>query len=309
MEIILLAFAVSFVLTLVIGRFVLAELRKLKAGQEIRADGPTWHKSKAGTPTMGGVMFILGVGITIFILGWGYMLEGQFTHLYIYLFALAFGMIGFVDDYRKVRQHQNEGLTAKQKFILQLAAAVLFLSLMRYEGLLSNELYVPFFNVAFTLNWILYLIFAAFVIVGCVNAVNLTDGVDGLATGVTFVVMVFFTVTGVLWSEHGMQALFPRNDEHMKMEMVINLFGPKGRLVMLIIGDVVFAVANLILAYGIFTVSLNLKKYGMTTAMLHIPKWIPYMVLPICFVTMDFKLLQNIGKKIKKIKELDNPGR
>ena len=98
-----------------------------------------------------------------------------------------------------------------------------------------------------------------------------------------------------------------RNDEHMKMEMVINLFGPKGRLVMLIIGDVVFAVANLILAYGIFTVSLNLKKYGMTTAMLHIPKWIPYMVLPICFVTMDFKLLQNIGKKIKKIKELDNP--
>ena len=71
-----------------------------------------------------------------------------------------------------------------------------------------------------------------------------------------------------------------RNDEHMKMEMVINLFGPKGRLVMLIIGDVVFAVANLILAYGIFTVSLNLKKYGMTTAMLHIPKWIPYMVLP-----------------------------
>ena len=209
MEIILLAFAVSFVLTLVIGRFVLAELRKLKAGQEIRADGPTWHKSKAGTPTMGGVMFILGVGITIFILGWGYMWEGQFTHLYIYLFALVFGMIGFVDDYRKVRQHQNEGLTAKQKFILQLAAAVLFLSLMRYEGLLSNELYVPFFNVAFTLNWILYLIFAAFVIVGCVNAVNLTDGVDGLATGVTFVVMVFFTVTGVLWSEHGMQALFP----------------------------------------------------------------------------------------------------
>ena len=98
-----------------------------------------------------------------------------------------------------------------------------------------------------------------------------------------------------------------RNDEHMKMEMVINLFGPKGRLVMLIIGYVVFAVANLILAYGIFTVSLNLKKYGMTTAMLHIPKWIPYMVLPICFVTMDFKLLQNIGKKIKKIKELDNP--
>ena len=209
MEKLLLAFAVSFVLTLVIGRFVLAELRKLKAGQEIRADGPTWHQSKAGTPTMGGVMFILGVGITVFVLGWGDMLRGVFTNLYIFLFALVFGMIGFVDDYRKVRQHQNEGLTAKQKFVLQLAAAILFLSLMRYEGLMTNELYVPFFRVSFTLNWIVYLIFAAFVIVGCVNAVNLTDGVDGLATGVTFVVMVFFAVTGVLWESYGTQALFP----------------------------------------------------------------------------------------------------
>nr|WP_325302402.1 phospho-N-acetylmuramoyl-pentapeptide-transferase [uncultured Dysosmobacter sp.] len=209
MEKLLLAFAVSFVLTLVIGRFVLAELRKLKAGQEIRADGPTWHQSKAGTPTMGGVMFILGVGVTVFVLGWGDMLRGVFTHLYIFLFALVFGMIGFVDDYRKVRQHQNEGLTAKQKFVLQLAAAILFLSLMRYEGLMTNELYVPFFRVSFTLNWIVYLIFAAFVIVGCVNAVNLTDGVDGLATGVTFVVMVFFAVTGVLWESQGTQALFP----------------------------------------------------------------------------------------------------
>lgn len=209
MEKLLLAFAVSFVLTLVIGRFVLAELRKLKAGQEIRADGPTWHQSKAGTPTMGGVMFILGTGITVFLLGWGEMLRGNFIHLYIFLFALVFGMIGFVDDYRKVRQHQNEGLTARQKFVLQLAAAILFLSLMRYEGLMTNELYVPFLRVSFTLNWIVYLIFAAFVIVGCVNAVNLTDGIDGLAASVTFVVMVFFAVTGFLWESQGAQALFP----------------------------------------------------------------------------------------------------
>ena len=209
MEKLLLAFAVSFVLTLVIGRFVLAELRKLKAGQEIRADGPTWHQSKAGTPTMGGVMFILGTGITVFLLGWGEMLRGSFIHLYIFLFALVFGMIGFVDDYRKVRQHQNEGLTARQKVVLQLAAAILFLSVMRYEGLMTNELYVPFLRVSFTLNWIVYLIFAAFVIVGCVNAVNLTDGIDGLAASVTFVVMVFFAVTGFLWESQGAQALFP----------------------------------------------------------------------------------------------------
>ena len=195
----LVALAASFLLTFVLGRFVLAELRKLKAGQEIREDGPKWHAGKAGTPTMGGIMFIIGTGITVFVLGWNQMLQGEFAHLYVYLFALIFGLIGFVDDYRKVRQHQNEGLTAKQKFLLQLAAAVLFLSLMRYEGMLTNTLYVPFFNVSFTVNWILYLVFAAFVIVGCVNAVNLTDGVDGLATGVTIVVMVFFTVTAGLW--------------------------------------------------------------------------------------------------------------
>jgi phospho-N-acetylmuramoyl-pentapeptide-transferase len=203
------AAAGAFVLTLLIGRFLIPELRKLKAGQEIREDGPTWHQSKAGTPTMGGVMFIIGAGVTVFVLGWPRMLRGDFFHLYLYLFALVFGLIGFVDDYRKVRQHQNEGLTAKQKFILQLAAAVGFLCLMRYEGLLTNDLWVPFLNVTWTVNWIVYLIFAAFVIVGCVNAVNLTDGIDGLAGSVTLVVMVFFSVVGLLWGAWGSQALFP----------------------------------------------------------------------------------------------------
>ena len=195
----LLPLAVSFLLTAVLGKFVLAELRKLKAGQEIRKEGPKWHAGKAGTPTMGGIMFILGTGVTLFALGWNAMLAGDFMHLYVYLFALIFGVIGFVDDYQKVRHHQNEGLTARQKFILQLAAAVLFLCLMRYEGMLTNELYIPFLHTTITLNWIFYLVFAAFVIVGCVNAVNLTDGIDGLATSVTFVVMMFFTVTTAVW--------------------------------------------------------------------------------------------------------------
>ena len=192
------ALAVSFVLTLVIGKFLIPELRKLKAGQEIREDGPTWHAGKAGTPTMGGIMFIVGTGVAVFVLGWRQMLQGEFIHLYVYLFALIFGLIGFVDDYRKVRQHQNEGLTAKQKFVLQLAAAVVFLCLMRYEELLTNQLYIPFFNTTVTINWIVYLVFAAFVIVGCVNAVNLTDGIDGLAGSVTAVTCVFFLAAGLL---------------------------------------------------------------------------------------------------------------
>lgn len=193
------AAAAGFLLTLLIGKFLVPELRKLKAGQEIRADGPRWHASKAGTPTMGGIMFIIGVGVTVFVLGWEGMLGGGFVHLYVYLFALCFGLIGFVDDYRKVRQHQNEGLTAWQKFVLQLLAAIVFLSLMRYEGLLTNRLYVPGLQVNITVNWILYLMFAAFVIVGTVNAVNLTDGIDGLACSVTFVVMVFFTAAAAMW--------------------------------------------------------------------------------------------------------------
>lgn len=191
---VLLAGPACFLVTLVIGKFLIPELRKLKAGQEIRADGPTWHSGKAGTPTMGGIMFIVGTGVTVVALGWRRMLAGEFLHLYVYLFALVFGLIGFVDDYRKVRQHQNEGLTARQKFVLQLAAAVVFLSLMRYEGLLSNAVYIPFANVTWKINWVVYLAFAAFVIVGCVNAVNLTDGIDGLAAGVTFVVTAFFAV-------------------------------------------------------------------------------------------------------------------
>ena len=153
-------------------------------------------------------MFIIGTGVTVVVLGWPRMLAGEFAYLYVYLFALVFGLIGFVDDYRKVRQHQNEGLTAKQKFILQLAAAVVFLCLMRYERLLTNELYIPFADVTLTVNWIVYLIFAAFVIVGCVNAVNLTDGIDGLAASVTFVVMVFFTAAAM--ASYGMGlSLFP----------------------------------------------------------------------------------------------------
>ena len=198
----------TIVASLVIGRFLIPELRKLKAGQSIREDGPTWHASKAGTPAMGGIMFIVGTGVTILLLGWKQMLSGEFAHLYVYLFALVFGLIGFVDDYRKVTRHQNEGLTAKQKFVMQLAAAVAFLCLMRYEGLLTDSLYVPFFNVSFHVNWIVYLIFAAFVIVGAVNAVNLTDGVDGLACSVTFVVMVFFTVTSAMW-QLAVLPLFP----------------------------------------------------------------------------------------------------
>ena len=196
MEIIL-AGVVSLAITLAAGKLLIPALIRLKAGQSIKEVGPTWHKGKQGTPTMGGLMFIIGIGIAILILGWRGMLEGNFTHLYVYVFALVFGVIGYIDDYQKVKHHHNTGLTALQKFVLQLAAAVAFLCLMRYEGMLSPNLYIPFWNTHLVLPWPVYLIFAAFVIVGTVNAVNITDGLDGLSSSVTLPVALFFAVLRV----------------------------------------------------------------------------------------------------------------
>ena len=132
-------------------------------------------------------------------------MAGSFEHLYVYLFALVFGALGYIDDYQKVKHHHNTGLTALQKFALQLAAAVAFLCLMRYEGMLSPNLYIPFWNTHIVLPWVVYLVFAAFVIVGTVNAVNITDGLDGLSSSVTLPVAIFFAAIGWRWAEGYLQ--------------------------------------------------------------------------------------------------------
>lgn len=183
----------SFVITAVVGKFLVPALRRWKAGQSIKTDGPTWHMSKQGTPTMGGIMFITGIAVTVVAaLAAGF--AGDVSGLLVLAFALVFGVIGFVDDYAKLKKKENTGLTAPQKFLLQLAAAIAFTALLRYTGHLSPNLYIPFFNVQLVLPWVVYMIFAAFVMVGCVNAVNITDGVDGLAAGVTVPVALFYTV-------------------------------------------------------------------------------------------------------------------
>ena len=198
----------TFVLALVFGRLLIPALRALKAGQSIREIGPSWHNSKAGTPTMGGIMFIAAAILCVVAAGWRSMLAGYRTHLYVLAFALVFGLIGFIDDFVKVKFKRNLGLTALQKLVLQLAAAGAYLALLRYNGDLTCDLYIPFWNVTFDIPWLVYLIFAMFVIVGCVNAVNLTDGIDGLASGVTLPVMVFFTVTALGKEKFGLAA-FP----------------------------------------------------------------------------------------------------
>ena len=198
----ILSFIVAFGVTAIAGQILIPVLRRLKAGQSIREDGPTWHMSKQGTPTMGGLMFILGIAVAVVAAGWQDFQHGLHNHIVVFLFALVFGAIGFIDDFQKLRHHANEGLTAPQKFLLQLAAAIVFTLLLRKDGYLSPDLYIPFFNIEIVgIPWVIYMIFAAFVMVGTVNAVNLTDGIDGLATGVTIPVMIFYVAVSAWYGK------------------------------------------------------------------------------------------------------------
>ncbi len=196
------AFVLAFLFATAFGKFYIPWLRRQKAGQEIKSNGPTWHMSKTGTPTMGGVMFIAAVAFVCLTVGFDGMLHGDFVHIFVLLFALVFGAIGFLDDWEKLKKKQNLGLTAKMKFLLQLAAALVFVLLMREIGFVTSDLYIPFFNVTVYMPEWLYFIFAAFVIVGTVNAVNITDGIDGLAAGTSIPVFLFYVVVAILWGEN-----------------------------------------------------------------------------------------------------------
>ena len=187
-------------LTLLFGRFVIPMLCALHAGQSIREVGPQWHNTKAGTPTMGGIMFIAAIILCTVGFGWKSMTENRdYTHLYVLALALCYGLVGFADDFVKVKLKRNLGLTAIQKFLLQLVVAVVFLFVLKNSGDLSCDLYIPFWNLDLEIPTAVYMVFAAFVIVGCVNAVNLTDGVDGLSSNVTIPVMVFFATTSYIY--------------------------------------------------------------------------------------------------------------
>lgn len=196
----ILAFVIALVASLILGKIIIPILRRMKAGQSIKEIGPTWHMTKQGTPTMGGLIFAGAVLITILIIGWNEIREGDYAHLFIFGIAALFGAIGYIDDYVKVKKKQNLGLTALQKLLLQLVVSVAFLALLRYFGYLNSEFYIPFFNVSVKLPWIVYMIIAAFIIVGAVNAVNITDGIDGLAAGVTTPVSIFFAIVAVHWA-------------------------------------------------------------------------------------------------------------
>lgn len=201
----------SFAITALLGRWLIPELHKLKFGQTIREIGPKWHKNKQGTPTMGGLMFILGIAVAMMAcLPVFYTLGVEETFLMkVKVFAglgmaVAFGAIGFMDDYISILKKRNLGLTEKQKLVLQFAvAAAYFLSL----GLAGEPTAttIPFVG-QLDLGWSYYIL-AAIVLVGLVNAVNFTDGIDGLNSTVSFFVFLALSLCAGALSMTGLTAL------------------------------------------------------------------------------------------------------
>ena len=179
-------------LSLGAGYLLLPVLRALKAGQSIREVGPTWHNNKAGTPMMGGLMFIIA-SIACLLLSIPSMKD--FTVFYVLAFGLCFGLVGFLDDFFKAKFKRNLRLTSIQKALLQMAVSAIFIYILMKTNVITCDLYIPFVNKTIYVHPLLYVFFSMFVMVGCVNSVNLTDGVDGLCGSVTVPVMVFFAAT------------------------------------------------------------------------------------------------------------------
>lgn len=191
------ALILTFVITAVSARILIPKLKSMKLGQHILDIGPRWHRSKEGTPTMGGISFIIGSVVTFIpLVVIAYLTgntEGIEKIVIVMLMAVANGAIGVVDDLTKFRNHRNEGLTASQKYLLQLICAGAFLAALKLTGNLSTGLYIPYAGVTLELG-IFYYIISILLITGIINAVNLTDGVDGLASSVTLAVGAFFAV-------------------------------------------------------------------------------------------------------------------
>lgn len=204
----ILPLVLSFAVAAAMGPKFIPWLHRLKFGQEIREEGPKWHQKKSGTPTMGGIMFIVGTVIA-FIVAYIILYLNKNTSITTLKAitmlgtSVGFAGIGFIDDYIKVIKKRNLGLTSIQKFSLQLVLAVVYIIAMTFMGTMDTTIILPFTSASWTMPTWLYWIFTLVVIVGTVNAVNLTDGLDGLATSITIVVGIFFAAAAVILKEIG----------------------------------------------------------------------------------------------------------
>lgn len=203
-----LAIVIAAVITGLLGYFMVPFLHKIKFGQTIREVGPSWHKNKQGTPTMGGIMFIIGSSVAAVIcIAFLWLNGGAETQLMLIkvmagaLMAVGFGIVGFLDDYISIKKHRNLGLTEIQKLILQFIIVGAYLLSVALAGG-TTETVIPFLG-SVDLGFFYYILAAVF-IVGMVNAVNFTDGIDGLNTSVTLVVALVFSVIAMLLNRVGL---------------------------------------------------------------------------------------------------------
>ena len=195
---------VSFLIAIVLGIIIIPILRKLKVGQIERDDGPKSHLKKQGTPTMGGIIIIITMILvmtgTYLYFTWNNQNELANKLLPMLILTIGFGMIGFIDDFKKLVLKNTEGLKPKYKMLGLLIISVIYV-LYLIEGLkLGTETYIPIFKTYIELPIYIYIPFAIFVLLATTNAVNLTDGIDGLSSSVSSIIITCLTVIGILWS-------------------------------------------------------------------------------------------------------------
>ena len=210
MQILSLSFAVSLLVTLLLTPLASPLLRKLKLGQSIREEGPESHRRKAGTPTMGGLLILLGMAAGIGLTGAiAYSVRSDLEYFLVLIVAVGFGLIGFWDDYLKVARKRSMGLRAREKLFGQgLIAAGLAFWVVRYSER-GTALTLPFTNwsgdggISVDLGWFPFVVFAVLLTVGFANAVNLTDGLDGLASGTSFFAALGLAAVALLAGKYG----------------------------------------------------------------------------------------------------------
>lgn len=183
---------VSFVITVILSLAIIPYLKKLKIGQVVRSDGPESHLKKAGTPTMGGIMMLISILLILI----AFVFKYNVLILPIILIA-GFGIVGFVDDRKKLIEHSSDGISAKMKMLLLFVFSALFILVYLLCFKFGTELLIPFMKEPFTLSIGLFVIFTMVVLLGTSNAINLTDGLDGLCSGVVAIIMTFFTIVAI----------------------------------------------------------------------------------------------------------------
>lgn len=190
-----LAILISFFLVAAAMPFAIPELHKLKFGQEVRSDGPESHLKKQGTPTMGGIVFVLAASAVSLIFA------GRYPAVLPVLFlTLGFGAVGFTDDFLKVVKHQSEGFNPKQKFLCQLVITLLFAVYLYLSPAYDNSMLIPFLGIRLELGW-LYIPAVLFIVTATDNGSNFTDGVDGLCSSVTAVLAIFLGLVSIVHTQ------------------------------------------------------------------------------------------------------------